>query len=161
MQRASGSADSFTLTGLIRPEWCGSNSWTCSLNQRHGIIPAILSLSLSQRPLMCNCTFSLHFSSLADSFVWCVLQWGTESRHYALMSIKYPLTVLNYHLTVQGYGEGLKRGINKREEVRSDWRRVISAVWRAGAHGRAVSFWRERRLPLPRQNSGGPSTFGE
>lgn len=54
---------------------------------------------------------------------------------------------------------GSEEGYKQEREVRSDQRRMISAVWRVGALGRAVSFWRERGLPLPRQSSGGPSTF--
>lgn len=107
------------------------------------------------------CAFAvlLYCSHFQTHFSPSVFTCETESSHCAFMSIKYCLTLVNYDLTGQSYREWVKRDMNRREEVRSNRRR--SAVRGAGSLERAVSFWSERRLPLPRQSSGGPSTFGE
>lgn len=90
-------------------------------------------LTLSFRPSICTCAFSLHFSPLADSSVQRVLQWEMESSHWASMSIKCCLTgaKLPPTVTVQNYGERMKRE-ETLEEVRSDRRssEKSCALWR-------------------------------
>lgn len=97
-------------------------SWTSSLfsPQSHSLFSLILIFIY---------TFSLHFSPIADSSVQRVLQWKTESSHSASMSIKYCLTgaKLPPTVTVQSYGEGMKR----EETVERRWEVIGEALRRA------------------------------
>lgn len=95
-------------------------------------------LTLSPRPLMCICTFPLPLSPLADS---CPKRLTV--RDGIKLSCTYVNKVLAHSPNLPANSAALWRGCEEgresREEVRSDRRRMTSAVWRTGTLGRAVS----------------------